>query len=361
MTSATVRLKAVSFADLPFWSNDDLLAAFGALREGAEAVLAGARTPFGLAAVYRAAIGERPLVTSRASAQAFFASRFVPHEVTHDGPTGLLTGYYEPILDGSPTRSDRFAVPLYRRPADLENVVAEADRGARSAEGLTHVRRRSDGKTEPYATREQIESGALTGRGLEFLWLEDPVDAFMLHVQGSGAIRLPDGSIERVTYDGKNGHPYTSVGRVMIDKGLFNAADLTLQTMTRWLKANPVQARKLLWHNKSFVFFRPLSGDAPVGVLGSPLVPGRSLAVDTAFHALGTPVYVSSPTMSHVNQSGGGPGLHRLMIAHDVGSAIKGPERGDVYFGTGPDALALAGITKHAATFHVLLPREGGR
>ena len=353
MAAASPTFEPVPFARLPGWERDDHLAAFSALVAGGAAVNAHSATPEPLASVYRAAEGERPLITSRQSARAFFEARFTPMRVIHDGPRGLLTGYYEPILDGALSPDRSFSVPLYRRPVDLLNVVSESDRGAKSAEGLTHVRRLPDGRTVPFATREQIEKGALSGLGLEFVYLSDPVEAFMLHVQGSGAIRLPDGSLMRVTYDGKNGHPYTSVGRVMIDQGLFAADDLTLQVMTDWLRSNPKRARTLLWHNKSFIFFRPLEGDAPVGVLGSPLAPGRSLAVDTAFHALGTPIYVTSPAMTHVKPDG----FHRLMIAHDVGSAIKGPERGDVFFGTGPEALGLAGITKHAGSFFVLAPR----
>lgn len=355
MAAPVFTRRTVGFDDLPHWAEDDHFAAFEALVSGAELVLRQPELPAGLAAVYRAALGARPLIIGAAAARSFFETRFVPHRIVHDRNDGMLTGYYEPVLDGAEARGGRFQVPLYRRPADLENVVSEADRGAKSALGLTHVRRRVDGTSEPYATRQDIETGALDGQGLEFIWLDDPVEAFMLHVQGSGAIRLPDGRLSRVTYDGKNGHPYTSVGRVMIDQGLFTADELTLQTMTGWLKRHPKQARKLLWHNKSFVFFRPLDGIAPVGVLGSPLATGRSMAVDTAFHSLGTPVYASSAGMTHVKPGG----FHTLMIAHDVGSAIKGPERGDVFFGTGPEALALAGITKHAANLFALLPREG--
>ncbi len=354
MATPAVTHQPVDYGAVPFWLEDDPLPAFHAMITAAEVVIARPQTPPPLAAVYRAALGEQPLISSPDAARTFFESRFRPHRVVHAAPAGLLTGYYEPVLDGSLVPDRRFIVPLYRRPADLENVVSEADRGAKSAEGLTHVRRRGDGRTEPYATREQIEGGALAGLGLDFIWLDDPIEAFLLHVQGSGAIQLPDGRLIRVTYDGKNGHPYTSVGRVMIERGLADRDTLTLQSMTAWLKANLDAARSLLWHNKSFVFFRLLDGPSPVGVLGSPLADGRSLAVDTAFHELGTPIYASSPGMTHVKREG----FHRLMIAHDVGSAIKGAERGDVYFGTGAAALALAGVTKHAANLFVLLPRE---
>ncbi len=342
MTLPDFRFEPVSFADLPGWAADDHWAAFTAF--GASVHVVGG-------AVGRAEASASGVVTAD-QARGFFEAHFRPHRVVHGGARGLLTGYYEPVLAGSLERTAQFGVPIYRRPADLENVVAESERGAKSA-GLTHVRRTASG-VEPYATRRQIEEGALAGLGLEQCYVADPVDAFFLQVQGSGVIALPGGLEMRVTYDGKNGHPYTSVGRELIDEGVLTADGLTLQSLGDWLRADPVRARPVLWRNESFVFFRALEGEHPVGVLGTPLHEGRSLAVDTAFHTLGLPIYVSAPGMTHVAANG----LNRLMVAHDVGSAIKGPERGDVYFGTGEAALALAGVTKHSVTFYVLLPVE---
>ena len=340
MTS-DVTFEPVPFAGLPHWAGDNHLAAFAAFCVSACAVPALSQA---------GALALACPITTADDARAFFETHFVPYRVVYDGPPGLLTGYYEPVLDGSLMPTAKFGVPIYRRPADLENVVAESERGAKSG-GLTHVRRTAAG-IEPYATRGQIEHGALSGEGLELCYLADPVETFFLHVQGSGLIRLPDGQPMRITYDGKNGHPYTSLGRTLIADGTFSADGLTLQTLGDWLRADPERGRAVMWRNESFVFFKRLDSDSPIGVLGTPLHMGRSLAVDTAFHALGLPIFVSSPSMSHVSTGG----LNRLMIAHDVGSAIKGPERGDVYFGTGLPALALAGITKHAAQFFVLRP-----
>lgn len=342
MTLPNFRYEPVSFTDLPGWANDDHWAAFGAFEASAAAVGG---------AIGRAEASASGVVTSH-HAREFFEAHFRPHRVVYDGARGMLTGYYEPVIAGSLVPTAQFNVPIYRRPVDLENVVAESERGAKSA-GLTHVRRTEQG-VEPYATRRDIEEGALAGLGLELCYVADPVDAFFLQVQGSGVIALPEGPQMRVTYDGKNGHPYTSVGRVLIDAGVFASDQVTLQSLTDWLRADPERARPILWRNESFVFFRALESDHAAGVLGTPLHDGRSLAVDTAFHALGLPIYVSAPAMNHV----GAGGLNRLMTAHDVGSAIKGPERGDVYFGTGDAALALAGVTKHAVTFYVLLPVE---
>ncbi|MEQ1713598.1 MAG: MltA domain-containing protein, partial [Hyphomicrobium sp.] len=209
----------------------------------------------------------------------------------------------------------------------------------------------------PYPTRQEIDEGALAGKGLELLYLADPVDVFFMQVQGSGRIELPDGSMVRVTYDGKNGHPYTSVGRHLIDTGAFAAEQVSLQSLEKWLKSEPARGRTAMWHNKSYVFFRELSGSqaaGPLGAMSIPLTEGRSLAVDTGFHQLGLPVWVSSPKLTHATRAGG---FHRLMIAQDVGSAIRGAERGDIYFGSGEAAGRLAGVTKHPANFVVLLPK----
>jgi len=348
MTLPDFRYEPVDFAALPGWVGDDHRAAFAAFCASASAV---AVADGALAKAARQALAMAIDGVTPSQARAFFETHFEPHRVVHNGPAGFVTGYYEPVIAGSLERTAAFPVPVFRRPGDLENVVAESQRGAQS-EGLTHVRRAALG-VEPYATRRQIEEGALAGLGLELCFLSDPVDAFFLQVQGSGVIALPDGSQMRVTYDGKNGHPYTSVGRVLIDAGEMAADGVSLQSLTDWLKADPARARPVLWRNESFVFFRHIDGDAAEGVMGTPLHEGRSLALDTAFHALGLPVYVVAPGMAHV----GPGGFARLMVAQDVGSAIKGPERGDIFFGTGGAALALAGVTKHHAGFLVLLPR----
>jgi membrane-bound lytic murein transglycosylase A len=234
------------------------------------------------------------------------------------------------------------------------NLVADSERGAK-ADALTHARKTATG-TEPYVTRAQIEEGALSGQGLELVWLEDPVDAFFLHVQGSGMIAFADGTAARITYDGKNGHPYTSVGRYLIDAGLFPADQMSLDALKEFLKADRARGIAAMRQNKSYIFFRELTGEAAASALGAmeiPLSDHRSLAVDTRYHDLGTPVYVVSPSLTHAGRD---HGFYRLMVAQDVGSAIRGPERGDIFFGTGDDAGAKAGCTKHPGNFFVLLP-----
>lgn len=362
-----VRFVPAAFADLPGWDGDDhrqALAAFlkscGAVFERAAKGEGGhsAATPPALVSACRAAERSPELASTEAGARTFFEDHFTPHRVIHDGPGGLLTGYYEPSIAGSRTRGGPFQIPVFRRPPDLVNLVPESERGA-MGHALTHARKTATG-LEPYATRGEIEQGALDGQGLELVWLEDPVDAFFMHIQGSGRIELADGATMRLTYDGKNGHPYTSIGRFLIDNGLFPADRMSLDSLKAWLKEDAERGRKTMWQNASFVFFRELEGaeaESPLGVDAIPLTPGRSLAVDTRFHAIGTPVYVVAPQLAHATPPGG---FRRLMIAQDVGSAIRGPERGDIYFGSGDEAGRRAGITKHAGSFLVLLGRDGG-
>ncbi len=362
MSSTDVSRAPVTFADLPHWSEDDHAAAFAAFLVSARRLLERARegakpeSPEALLRVARIAVDGCAHIESADDARAFFEAHFTPHRVVHGEPRGLLTGYYEPVIPGSRTRTARFTVPVLRRPADLVNVVSESERGAK-AEAFTHLRKTATG-TEPYATREEIEEGALAGQGLEFVWLEDPVDAFFLHVQGSGMIAFADGTTARITYDGKNGHPYTSVGRYLIDAGLFPAEQMSLDALKDWLKADPARGIAAMRQNRSYVFFRELTGEAAGSALGAmeiPLSDHRSLAVDTRYHALGTPVYVVSPSLTHAGRA---DGFFRLMVAQDVGSAIRGPERGDIYFGTGDGAGAKAGCTKHPGNFFVLVPDD---
>ncbi|MFZ4808967.1 MAG: murein transglycosylase A [Hyphomicrobiaceae bacterium] len=346
MTSA-IRLDPIAFDNVPGWVADDLAPALAAFRVSAERLLAIGDVAPPLTREFLAKAASDP-----GEARSFFESSFVAHTVRPSGADGLLTGYFEPEYRGSRRRQGPFVVPVYARPPDLVNLVDEADRAAANG-GFSHMRATPEGLV-PYQTRREIENGALAHRGLEIAWLADPVDAFILHVQGSGQIVLEDGTVLRLAYDGKNGHPYTSVGRVLIERGDLPADELTLDVMTSWLRADPARGRAAMWHNESFVFFRELPADepGPVGAKGIRLTPDRSLAVDPSFHRLGLPIFVDAPTLDV-----GGRPFRRLMIAQDVGSAIRGPERGDIYFGAGPEAGRLAGQTKHPGRFFVLLPR----
>jgi membrane-bound lytic murein transglycosylase A len=355
----------LAFRELAGWEEDDHAAAFKAFLTSCGRVSASAREraandklpppPAALVAACAAAT-QLGSPVGRTAAKAFFEAHFTPNAVVHDGAQGLLTGYYEPLVEGSRTPQGVFQTPIYKRPPDLVNLVDETQR-ASAGMGLTHARKTDKG-TEPFPTRAQIEQGALKDRNLELLYLADPVEVFFLQVQGSGRVKLSDGSIVRIHYDGKNGHPYTSIGRYLIEKGLLAADKVSMGALKRWLKADPERAKLVLWQNASYVFFRELKGPeaaGPLGALGARLTPGRSLAIDASHYALGSPIFVSGEGMTHVNKGGS---FQRLMIAQDVGSAIKGPERGDIYFGSGDAAGRLAGVTKHPARFIVLLANE---
>lgn len=362
-TSAIV-LTPATYAELPGWADDDHLAAFKAFLASCPAVAERANsargakpTPRALAEMCRFAQAEiasgRKL--TKAAARAFFETHFRPKRVEQQIANGLLTGYYEPLLKASRTPTAEYQTPIFRRPADLVNVVAESERGAKSA-SFTHMRQTAQG-LKPYLTRAEIEQGALAGQGLELLYFRDPVDVYFLQVQGSGRIELPSGETIRISYDGKNGYPYTSIGRELIEAGTFTPDTMSLKALANWLKADRKRAEPVMWKNQSYVFFRELKGEeagGAMGALGTPLHTGRSLAVDTTYHSLGLPIYVSAPTLTHASEREGG--FNRLMIAHDVGSAIKGPERGDIFFGSGDKAGRTAGVTKHPGHFFVLEP-----
>lgn len=351
----------VAFGEVTGWEADDHLAAFKAFlascprlltaRRSVGAKAAGeARTPANLKAACEAALA-LPEKLSRADARAYFERHFLPHRVVHEKQEGLLTGYFEPLLEGSRTRQGKFQTPILKRPLDLVTIVPETQ--AAPAAGLTHARRTAAGLV-PFSTRAEIDAGALNGQSLELIYLANPVDKFFLQIQGSGRIRLSDGSTVRVHYDGKNGHPYTSIGRYLIDKGLLAADKMSMGALGRWLKADVERARLVMNQNASYVFFRELPAEAggPLGAIDVPLVAGRSLAVDPAIHTLGSPIFVTAPSLT---PAGHARPFSRLMVAHDVGSAIRGPERGDIYFGSGESAGRLAGTTKHPGNFFVLL------
>jgi membrane-bound lytic murein transglycosylase A len=367
MKTVSISYKTMTYAEVPGWAGDDHAAAFNTFRKSCERVQASARERTGATAPkattpMRAALvgvceaaGRITGKVTKEAAKAFFEANFTPNAVVHKGPQGLLTGYYEPLLEGSRAPQGKFQTPIYKRPPDLINLVDETQRGAIGA-SLTHARKTDKG-VEPFFTRAQIEQGALKGKGLELLYLTDPVEVFFMQIQGSGRVKLPDGKVVRVHYDGKNGHPYSSIGRYLIEKGLLAADKVSMGALGNWLRADPERGKLVMWQNSSYVFFRELGVDAkgPLGAMNAPLTSGRSLAVDPSHHMLGTPIFVTAGNMSHVVKSGT---FSRLMVAQDVGSAIKGPERGDIYFGSGNAAGKLAGVTKHPGKFIVLLPNE---
>jgi membrane-bound lytic murein transglycosylase A len=210
----------------------------------------------------------------------------------------------------------------------------------------------------PFFDRLAIESGALAGRGLELAWLADPVDAFFVHVQGSARLRLTDGGTLRVSFDGKSGHPYTSIGRLAVERGLLSRDEADKDGLEAWLKRNREAGLALMRENRSYIFFRATSqaeDEGPIGAAGVPLSPGRSLAVDRTLHTFHTPIWVDAPGVH--DGSGGDATFRRLMIAQDTGSAILGPARGDIFFGSGDRAGSMAGRVRHRAEMILLLPQ----
>jgi membrane-bound lytic murein transglycosylase A len=270
---------------------------------------------------------------------------------------GLFTGYYEPELSGSRKPKGRFRTPLYSRPSDLVSVDLGTFRPALKGERIAG---RVDGaKLVPYATRADIVGHGLKGRSKIVVYVDDPVGAFFLQIQGSGRVRFKDGKVVRVAYDGQNGHPYTAVGRILVDRGEIAREQLSMQSIRAWLDANPAKARELMNENASFVFFKELPiADARLGADGAQgvaLTPEASLAVDLRFHGLGAPMWIDANAPSE--DAATNTPFQRLVVAQDTGGAIRGPVRGDVYWGAGAKAEAIAGRMAHKGKLYVLLPK----
>jgi len=334
--SHSLALVATDFAALPGWNADHLAEAIPAFNNSCAAF---ARWPddkplggdayAGHAADWRPACAAAALVQpgDDTAAAKFLAAYFQPYLALDRGAeTGLFTGYYETEVEGSRKPGGLYTVPLYRAPAAPVSF-----------------------------TRAEIDAGALKGKGLELIWLKDPVDAFILQIQGSGLVKLTDGSLTRVGYAGNNGQDFVGVAKLMIQAGLIPKDQASMQSVRAWLKAHPAEARGWMEKNPRFIFFRELDASGglppgPAGALGVTLTPTRSMAVDPGFLPLGIPVWLDT-------RSPDGTPLQRLMLAQDVGSAIKGPVRGDLFWGTGEPALDFAGRMKSGGRYYVLLPK----
>jgi membrane-bound lytic murein transglycosylase A len=287
-------------------------------------------------------------------AKIFFENNFSAFKVNDQArPEGLYTGYYEPEAEGSLTQSADYPVPVYRKPADLVAFNTDDQKQTGLAYG-----RIINGKAEAYFTRKEIEQGALKNHGLEICFLKSWVDAFFIHIQGSGRVRLPDGKFIRLAYAAKTGQPYSGIGHVLLEKGIGTKETMSMELLRNWMAEHPKEARELMWNNKSYIFFRAI--DVPsenLGALGAQqvhLTPLRSLAVDRSIWMLGTPIWISTTTPP---ESGSKPFQH-LMVAQDTGTAIKGSVRGDVYWGWGEAASFNAGHMKSPGSMVVLLPKS---
>jgi membrane-bound lytic murein transglycosylase A len=356
------RLVPTGFGEIPGWDDDDHAAALSAFRRSA-AVLAAHPPKARAAGIDIEALATRlaeaaalPDPLPRGAARRFFEDGFAPHIVEPESGGGFFTGYYEPIVAGARRRTERFNAPLYGVPDDLvEFDPAMPPPGINPT--LRFARKTADGFTA-YPDRAAIEDGLLAGRGLELAFVADPVDAFFIQIQGSARIALAEGGTMRVTYAAKTGHSYTPIGRVMVEMGALERGAVTMQTIRAWLATHPGEVSKVLRHNRSFVFFREAAVDdeglGPVAAAKVPLTRERSLAVDRLLYPFHLPVFIDT-TLA------GGAAFRRLLIAQDTGSAIVGPARGDIFFGSGDAAGETAGAMQAAGRFIVLMPRGAAR
>lgn len=359
-TKAPLTLKPVSFSALPGWEDDGLEAALPALIRSCNRILEARPDkrfgPLEEAGTYK---DWQDICTDLAfledfssdNLRRFFESRFTPYQLRAGKKAeGLFTGYYEASLDGSLARSDIYTVPLHRRPDDL--VMVQLGEFRDDLKGRRIAGRVVDGSLKPYEDRAAIVSGNWPHNDEVLVWVDDPVDAFFVQIQGSGIVALDDGSDMRIGYAGQNGHPYYAIGRALIKRGHLEKEDVSMQSIADWLRAHPGEAEEIMNTNQSYVFFTHLPGKGPLGGEGVALTPGRSLAVDRSLLPYGLPMWVD------IEEPVKGYGrLRRLMLAQDTGGAIRGPVRGDVFWGHGEEAERLAGPMKSDGRYWALLPK----
>jgi membrane-bound lytic murein transglycosylase A len=266
----------------------------------------------------------------------------------------LLTGYYEPILEGSLEPGGEYRYPLYRRPHDLVDLPAD---------GLypRRIARLENGREVPYYSRREIDTeGVLHGKGIDLLWLKDPWERFVLHIQGSGQVRLPDGSTIRVGYAASNGRPYRPIGRYLIDQGFLTEKEISMERIRDFMRSDPARAEEIFHYNERYIFFRLLpDSEGPQGALGVPLTPGRSVAMDLGIFPPGALAYLVSrqPDLDESGKVLGWKPLRRFVLNQDTGGAIKGPGRVDLFFGTGERAGWAAGEMREEGRIYLLLAR----
>ena len=352
---AGTELEPSSFAKLDRWNSDDHAASFAAFRKSCGALLKrrGNIRPFAedLQGTCRAAAAI-PLPADEETARKFFEENFLPVRISKLGERdGFLTGYYEPIVEGSRTRHGEFIYPIYRTPPDLKTRVKQAVRS---------LRHRIGRKLAGYFDRGAIDAGALEGRDLEICWLKDPIESFFIHIQGSARVRLEDGKMLRLNFDAHNGYPYVSIGKIMIDKGIATRDQMSMDLIRTYFAEDPEDAREIMNQNRSYVFFREISElpghIEPPGAQGVNLTVLRSIAVDKNLHVYGTPFWIEADLPIESDRSE--TKFRRLMIAQDTGGAIVGPARADLYFGAGLKAGTQAGRIKNPGLFYILVPKS---
>src|SRR6516225_10051177 len=368
-------LEPIEWYSLKGWSADDHAAAFATFLASCRPLLRTSLSAGDNRPMYRALIEvcRRALAAGRLTddqARLFLERNFRPLRITKLGDNaGLLTGYYEPIVDGSRFPTGIFKVPIYRRPPDL--VPPRNSIGPGFPNKGQSLRRTSSGALVPYYDRGEILDGALDGKHLEICWIKNQSDALGIQIEGSARVRLEDGTILRINYDAHNGYPFVPVSRILIERNIIPRKEMSLERIREWMRANPQSVEEVLRQNRSFVFFRivglsderelkdardPQHDREAVGAQGVPLTPGRSIAVDNALHVYGTPFFIQAdlPLTGEKRRVS----FDRLMIAQDTGSAIVGPARADIFWGAGDRAGQLAGHIHQPGSFALLVPRE---
>jgi membrane-bound lytic murein transglycosylase A len=360
-------LRREDFATLPGWEVDNPAAALAAFRRSAR--FATEHKPYRTGSLglshadfepaYAAALAEAGWESgypSDAQARMFFEKWFRPVEVSVAGESGLVTGYYEPEVEVSDRPESGYLYPFLRKPRNLVKVPDPENPPSGIPSGYAFMLDEND-SVKCCPDRQAIETGAFDGLGLEIAWAKSRVDVFFAHVQGCVRLRFPDGRVERITYAGKSGHPFTGIGRLLVDRGEIAPEKISMATIRHWLASNPQQSDNLMWENRSFIFFEEAEVEddylGPVAAAKVPLEPGRSLAVDRRIHTFGTPVFVSAPELQDFDRQ---QPFTRLMIAQDTGTAIVGTVRGDLFAGCGAAAGEKAGSIKAAARFVVFAP-----
>lgn len=362
-------LRRWEFSQLPGWAEDSPAAAFDAFCRSARRALESAPyKPGSLGLTHQdfepafkaaLALDDRGR-QDEAAIRAFFEDLFLPLELCSDELPGLVTGYYEPEIEVRDEPSEGFAYPFLRKPEHLVKVPDPAHPPPGIPKGHAYMIERAGG-FEPCPDRREIETGAFDSMGLEIAWAASRVDVFFAHVQGCARLHGAGRPVRRITYDGKSGHPFTGIGRLLVNDGDIPAEEISMASIRAWLARHPERSDELMWQNRSFIFFREAEVDdarlGPVAAAKVPLEPGRSMAVDKRIHTFGTPIFVTAPDLEDFDAS---RPFARLMVAQDTGTAIVGPARGDLFAGSGPQAGDKAGAINNRANFFVLAPKLSG-
>jgi membrane-bound lytic murein transglycosylase A len=365
-TSKALTFTKVSHLDLPDWHLEENLAnGFAAFLKSCASILKkndttrlqGAKIG-GLAKDWKPVCRAATALQSNdgADIRQFYEDNFTAYAVALAGKSnGLFTGYFEPLLRGNKEKTPQYQYPLYGPPNDLINVDLGRFRPELKGERIAGKVQKN--RLVPYEDRADIDTGVLADKADVLLWVDDPVDAFFLHIQGSGRVQMPDGQLQGVGYAAQNGHVYRAIGRDLIEMGAITREDISMQSIRSWLSENRDQAQAVMQRNRSYIFFRLLDGrDGPYGSAGVALTPGHSLAVDLRHLPMHAPIWLSASYPDP--KTGDDIPLSRLMVAQDTGGAIRGEIRGDVFWGFGERAAEIAGRMQNSGSYWLMLPND---